>query len=43
MLTIHLVPGWAERWGWQWAFVPLAIGPLLGIIAMSRLGPDQRA
>lgn len=38
MLTIHLVPGWATRFGWEIAYVPLAIGPLLGILAMSRLG-----
>jgi MFS family permease len=38
MLTIHLVPGWAERWGWDVAYMPLAIGPLLGIACMARLG-----
>jgi hypothetical protein len=37
MLTIHLVPGWAERWGWEVAYLPLALGPALGIIAMRRL------
>jgi hypothetical protein len=26
-----------ERVGWEWAFVFLAPGPLLGIIAMARL------
>jgi MFS family permease len=34
MLTIHLVPGWAARWGWEFAYMPLAIGPMLGILAM---------
>jgi MFS family permease len=43
MLTIHLVPGWAARWGWSVAYLPLALGPLLGIVAMSRLGPMRRA
>lgn len=43
MLTIHLVPGWAARWGWQVAYVPLAIGPFLGILAMARLGRGNRA
>jgi MFS family permease len=43
MLTIHFVPGWAERWGWSVAYMPLAIGPLLGIVAMARLGRGQRA
>jgi MFS family permease len=37
MLTIHLVPAWAARWGWERAYMPLAIGPVLGILAMSRL------
>ena len=41
MLTIHLVPGWAARWGWEVAYLPLALGPALGIIAMSRLGLDR--
>jgi MFS family permease len=43
MLTIHLVPGWAARWGWEFAYVPLAIGPLLGILAMARLLDRRRA
>jgi MFS family permease len=43
MLTIHLVPGWAERWGWEVAYLPLAIGPLFGIAAMARYGTDRRA
>lgn len=43
MLTIHLVPGWAARWGWQVAYMPLALGPLLGIVAMGRLGRGSRA
>ncbi len=43
MLTIHLVPGWASRWGWEVAYMPLAIGPLLGILAMSRLVKPRRA
>jgi MFS family permease len=37
MATIRLVPLWAERWGWELAYMPLAIGPVLGIIAMWRL------
>jgi MFS family permease len=37
VVTIRLVPVWATRWGWEWAFTPLAIGPALGIVAMSRL------
>lgn len=42
MLSMHLVPGWAAAWGWAYAYLPLAIGPALGIVAMSRLptAPD---
>ena len=43
MLTIHLVPGWAERWGWDVAYLPLALGPAVGIVAMSRLARVRRA
>jgi MFS family permease len=43
MLTIHLVPGWAAAWGWERAYIPLAIGPALGIVAMARLGRARRA
>jgi sugar phosphate permease len=32
--TIRLVPIWAEQWGWELAYIPLAIGPAAGIIAM---------
>lgn len=42
MVTILLVPRWAAAWGWQWAYVPLAIGPALGIIAMRRLWAERR-
>lgn len=37
MVTILLVPRWAAAWGWEWAYVPLALGPALGIAAMWRL------
>ena len=43
MLTIHLVPEWAARWGWDFAYAPLALGPLLGILAMARLVDRRRA
>jgi hypothetical protein len=43
MLTIHLVPGWVSRWGWEFAYMPLAIGPFLGILAMARLVTPRRA
>ena len=34
IVTIRLVPVWADRWGWERAYMPLAIGPALGIVAM---------
>lgn len=33
-VSIQLIPLVAEIVGWRWAFVPLAIGPLIGIGAM---------
>ena len=40
--TIHMMPGLVAALGWRWAFAPLAVGPLLGCIAMWRLrrSPD---
>jgi MFS family permease len=35
--SIQLVPIVQRAVGWQWAFAPLAIGPLIGTIAMLRL------
>jgi len=43
MVTIRLVPTWSEWWGWEWAYAPLALGPLAGIVAMARLIPLERA
>lgn len=37
LATIHLVPLFADLVSWKYAFVPLALGPLLGVVAMSRL------
>jgi MFS family permease len=37
MLPIRLVPALAAAVGWQWTFLLLAPGPLLGTIAMRRL------
>ncbi len=37
VFSIRAVPIWLERWGWRYAFTPLAVGPVLGIIAMWRL------
>jgi MFS family permease len=38
VVTIQLVPIVADRFGWQYAFLLLAPGPLLGAVAMSALG-----
>jgi MFS family permease len=37
LVTIRLVPVWAGAWGWERAYMPLAIGPAFGILAMRRL------
>jgi MFS family permease len=34
LASIRLVPVFEGRWGWEWAFTFLAIGPALGIVAM---------
>lgn len=42
IVTIRLVPVWVEWWGWERAYMPLAIGPALGVLAMWRLSRDSR-
>ena len=37
LATIHLLPHWVDALGWRYAFVPLSIGPALGVWAMARL------
>jgi MFS family permease len=37
LVTIPLLPHWVEAMGWRYAFVPLAIGPAIGVWAMARL------
>lgn len=32
--TIRLVPIWVDHWGWKLAYVPLALGPAAGVVAM---------
>jgi MFS family permease len=41
IVTIRAVPLWVEWWGWERAYMPLAIGPVLGIVAMWRLWRTQ--
>jgi MFS family permease len=36
-LSIQLVPLLVEPFGWRWAFPALALGPVLGILAIRRL------
>jgi MFS family permease len=38
LVTIHLMPVLVERAGWGGAFAVLAIGPVLGCLAMLRMG-----
>jgi hypothetical protein len=37
MLPMQLVPFIAQRAGWRWGFVILALGPVAGIAAIRRL------
>ena len=37
LVTIHLMPHFVAAMGWRYAFVPLAIGPAIGVWAMARL------
>ena len=37
LVTIHLLPYFVDALGWRHAFVPLAIGPAVGVWAMARL------
>ena len=41
-ISIRGIPALAERIGWQWAFVALAPGPMLGIVAMMRMRSLQK-
>jgi MFS family permease len=37
LVTIHLMPWLIDALGWRYAFAPLALGPVFGIVAMARL------
>lgn len=43
LVTIRAVPAIAERWGWQTAFPMLALGPIVGIVAMAALRKSPHA
>lgn len=42
-VSIRLLPVWTDAVGWRWAFAPLAIGPVLGVLAMARLRATPEA
>jgi hypothetical protein len=42
-ITIQLVPIFVAIVGWQWAFAPLALGPLLGTLSMLKLRGSPEA
>lgn len=42
-ISIELVPPLVGAVGWRWAFPMLALGPLLGVLAIRRLGPGTVA
>ena len=44
LITTHLIPALVGTFGWRYAFVPLALGPLVGISAMAKLRqlPESR-
>jgi hypothetical protein len=35
-VSIQLIPMVVDVVGWRWAFVPLAIGPIVGTLSMQR-------
>ncbi|MEO5765351.1 MAG: MFS transporter, partial [Casimicrobiaceae bacterium] len=37
LITIYALPHWVDTMGWRYAFVPLSIGPAVGVWAMARL------
>jgi MFS family permease len=43
LATIHLMPYLVDALGWRYAFLPLAIGPALGVWAMARLRANPRS
>jgi MFS family permease len=43
IVSIQLVPVLVQNAGWRWAFPMLALGPLLGIVAIRRLLAVKRA
>ncbi|MGJ3232281.1 MAG: MFS transporter [Oceanicaulis sp.] len=42
VVSVQLLPVWAEAIGWRFAFVPLAAGPVVGVLAMMVLRREMR-
>jgi MFS family permease len=42
VVSVQLLPVWAEAIGWRYAFVPLATGPVIGVLAMMVLRREMR-
>jgi MFS family permease len=42
MASMRLVPEFSGAYGWRWAFLMLAPGPILGALAMKRLASPDR-
>ncbi len=42
VVSVQLLPVWAEAMGWRFAFLPLAIGPVIGVLAMLVLRREMR-
>lgn len=43
LVTIRMIPPLTTQFGWQWAFAFLAMGPVVGIIAMQTLRRSPQA
>ena len=43
LVTIYLIPHWVDAIGWRYAFVPLSVGPAIGVLAMAMLRAHPRA
>jgi MFS family permease len=43
ILTVQLTPIIAERYGWPLLFCILALGPIVGIVSMSKLTRTKQA
>ncbi|HEY2817717.1 MAG TPA: MFS transporter [Casimicrobiaceae bacterium] len=43
LVTIYLIPHWVDAIGWRYAFVPLSIGPAIGVMAMAMLRANPRS